>query len=210
MKKKKLIVIISLFVIVVVIFTTIFLNSIIDDSTSEPMWIMQEIQEESNEDIELRIKLKNETVSYDSPLELEATIKNKTKDSLYFRENWFESRTIMHNLYDIHKKGFLYEGPIPDPLIDKVEFFVLKPNEKKDFNKKLFLKKGFLLLGWYPYFGYYLYDKKDTYVLLKNKKDIYLRLAYYILEYQMVQGEKKGLNIYKGKVLSNEVNFKIK
>lgn len=180
----------------------------------EPMWLVLKLKDPmiNSPKVILEIRLNRNVISLNESFIIIATLINKSAETYYFGEKWFESGSIGTNMYDINKKKFIcdYSASKYGSYFDKKnpKHFLLKPNEKKEFRKTFVLKKGFLML-WrvFPWFNYYLFDGNDTYIVLKGKKTVFIRLFYSDYSKKIEQDEIK---LFRDFILSNKVKISIK
>lgn len=165
----------------------------------------------NSKNIILDIRLDRARISLNERFTIIASIKNNSTETYYFGEKWFESSDIGTNMYDINKKKFIcdYSASRSGSYLKKnKKYFLLKPKEIKEFRKTLVLRKGFLLL-WklFPCYNYYLYDGNNTYIVLKGKKTIFIRVFYHD---HLGDDELEDIKVFKDHILSNEIKINIK
>lgn len=177
------------------------------------MWLVLKLKEPNEKlpNIMLNIKLDKDFISLNESFTIIATLKNKSAESYYFGEKWFESGRIGTNMYDHNKKKFIcdYSASRSKTFSNNYpKYFLLKPNEEKEFRKTFTLRRGLLML-WiiFPYFNYYFYDGEDTYIVLKGKKTVYIRVFYNDFSNKMKQDE---IDLFGDFILSNVVKLNIK
>lgn len=179
----------------------------------KPMWMVLKLKESmaNSSNIILNIKLDRDLITLNESFTIIATLINKSTKTYYFDQNWFKSSIIGINMYDINKKKFICDysaSRVGSYLKESPKFFSLKPNEEKEFRKTFVLKKGLLML-WkiFPWFNYYLYDGEGTYVVLKGKKTVFIRVFYIDYSKEIAQDGTRSFGDF---ILSNEVKFNIK